>query len=189
MNGDHHKENSDKQVVARSTKSTDIEKRKSFADMKLAQVAPGGQSWPFEDLEEEPDKLEPEISSEEEALPCDGHNGNGIPNNGSDSGRNGSDVVENNVEAMSDSLDHVPLRQFDPVNEHTPDLRVSLIKGLYISSSNLTKFIVHSRLRLLILEMHVGYIITLQKIYRLDSIEAWKFFWELVTVLKLIFGE
>ena len=34
-------------------KTVDIEKRKSFADMKLAQVASGGQSFNFEDLVEE----------------------------------------------------------------------------------------------------------------------------------------
>ena len=33
---------------------TDIEKRKSFADMKLAEVAAGGQQWNFENLPEEP---------------------------------------------------------------------------------------------------------------------------------------
>ena len=34
--------------------ATDIEKRKSFADMKLAEVAAGGQQWNFENLPEEP---------------------------------------------------------------------------------------------------------------------------------------
>merc|ERR1719464_1572931 len=38
-----------------TTKLADIEKRKSFADMKLAEVATGGpQQWTFENLPEEP---------------------------------------------------------------------------------------------------------------------------------------
>merc|ERR1711936_1382274 len=37
-----------------TTKLADIEKRKSFADMKLAEVASGGQQWTFENLPEEP---------------------------------------------------------------------------------------------------------------------------------------
>ena len=41
---------------------SDIEKRKSFADMKLAEVATGGQQWNFEDLPEEPSTTPP---------PCD----------------------------------------------------------------------------------------------------------------------
>lgn len=52
-----------------TTKLADIEKRKSFADMKLAEVASGGQQWNFENLPEEPstpcDETEDEKASNE----------------------------------------------------------------------------------------------------------------------------
>ncbi len=103
--------------------------------MKLAQVASGGQPWPFEGLPEEPAaKQEAEISSEEEALFCNGdepkHNGNDGPTNGVDEVTNGSDsevnVVENSVEVLPDTVPPPAQRQFDPVHEEAPDLQVTL---------------------------------------------------------------
>jgi len=122
----------------RNTKSSDIEKRKSFADMKLVQVASGDQSWPFEGLPEETIKQETELSSEDEtALTCNGdeskHNGNDGPTNGVSGAANGSDseanVAEQNGEVLPDTVSgassYLP---FDPVNRHAPDLQVISIK-------------------------------------------------------------
>ena len=48
---------------------TDIEKRKSFADMKLAEVASGGQQWNFENLPEEPSTPCDEAGDDEVVTP------------------------------------------------------------------------------------------------------------------------
>ena len=62
----------------------DIEKRKSFADMKLAEVATGGpQQWTFENLPEEP------------STPCDEETNEG-PENNQDTTVNNSSLVELN---------------------------------------------------------------------------------------------
>ena len=101
--------------------------------MKLAQVASGCQSWPFEGLPEEPvAKQEAEVSSEEEAQFCNGdeskHNGNDGPTNGVNEATNGSDseanFVENNGEVLPDTVPAPSQRQFDPVAEESPDLQV-----------------------------------------------------------------
>lgn len=61
-----------------TTKLGDIEKRKSFADMKLAEVAAGGQTWNFENLPEEQstpcdeaDSEEPEDTAYKNGTSCD----------------------------------------------------------------------------------------------------------------------
>ena len=112
-------------------KTVDIEKRKSFADMKLAQVASGGQSFNFEDLVEE--VAEKTINSDEDDEDdrgiecCNGESkttseGEKMQEtNGS--GNNHHSDVEN---ASPKSANHQPTRQYDPVVEEAPDLQVKI---------------------------------------------------------------
>merc|ERR1719219_522278 len=104
-----------------TTKLADIEKRKSFADMKLAEVATGGQQWNFEDLPEEPstppppcDEAEATEANDEEALEDNykngtDHNDDPETDHGLDMHCNGHEAAEtedkNGQEIEEDDLD------------------------------------------------------------------------------------
>jgi len=78
-----------------TTKLADIEKRKSFADMKLAEVASGGQQWTFENLPEEP------------STPCDEVDEMEAVNLNSEAGdnyKNGDNSILEDVEDESEDM-------------------------------------------------------------------------------------
>lgn len=134
----------------------DIEKRKSFADMKLAEVAAGGQKWNFEDVPEEPssthcDDFEvDENNATVEELSTEQQHNNGADAelciDGSERHCNGHDDSANNETAEadmngSDDVTVIPppasrpppsitstidQSKTDPVTEISPDLEVKI---------------------------------------------------------------
>jgi len=88
-----------------TTKLADIEKRKSFADMKLAEVATGGSqpSWTFENLPEEPSTpCDDEIVSSAQVDPDSCKNGDHNNENGENMEPEQADIENATSEAASD---------------------------------------------------------------------------------------
>jgi hypothetical protein len=82
-----------------TTKLADIEKRKSFADMKLAEVASGGQQWTFENLPEEPSTPCDEVE-EMEAVNLNNEDAEA----GADNYKNGDNSILEDVEDESEDM-------------------------------------------------------------------------------------
>lgn len=124
-----------------ATKLADIEKRKSFADMKLAEVAAGGQSWNFENLPEEPSEPCDEAEDGEEQednfkngdhdaedMHCNGHD-NGDKNNGDSTEVGAGNEQDNNgqnTKPLPTLVASTSESKPDPVTEITPDLQVKI---------------------------------------------------------------
>merc|ERR1719273_3121659 len=89
-----------------TTKLADIEKRKSFADMKLAEVAAGGQQWNFENLPEEPstpcdEMFEPEAAATASAAV---NLNSGLVGEAADNYKNGDNSILEDVEDESEDM-------------------------------------------------------------------------------------
>lgn len=130
VNGDHVGRNGDDHHhVGRGSKAADIEKRKSFADMKLAQVASGGQQWTFEDLQEEvaSSKVEVSMTSDEEPEYCNGENKMESKDDSvaAESNGGGASVLLEDLQ-VSPATSIGQGRKYDPVNEETPELQVKI---------------------------------------------------------------
>lgn len=122
----------------------DIEKRKSFADMKLAEVAAGGQQWTFENLPEEPstpcdeaEEIVPEQNGDHENsteatedMHCNGHDEKNGTNNGEltaaaeniEDKDNGSEAQIRSPILASATAEN----KLDPVTELAPGLQVKI---------------------------------------------------------------
>jgi len=81
-----------------TTKLADIEKRKSFADMKLAEVASGGQQWTFENLPEEPSTPCDEVDEMEAAAAVNSETTAG------DNYKNGDNSILDDVDDESEDM-------------------------------------------------------------------------------------
>ena len=114
------------------TKTADIEKRKSFADMKLAQVASGGQPWNFEQLQEEENGTK--MNSDDEALCCNGDSKMSTGDNDVTVDKLDESIESNGENVIGEyDIGHVPSpgskssnRVYDPVTEESPELQVKI---------------------------------------------------------------